>query len=79
MAKRGCEFHGSAGRSGARPTEGVKKVADRGIDGRLYFHEDNSGKSKQVIFSVKAARTSGSPRRTEGDEEICGVQGDLSG
>ena len=38
---------------GARPTEGIKKGADRGIDGRLYFHDDNSGKSKQVIFSVK--------------------------
>ena len=30
-----------------------KKGADRGIDGRLYFHDDNSGKSRQVVFSVK--------------------------
>lgn len=37
----------------ARPTE-QKKGADRGIDGRIYFHDDNSGKSKQVIFSVKS-------------------------
>ena len=41
---------------GARPTEGVKKGADRGIDGRLYFHDDNSGKSKQIIFSVKGGQ-----------------------
>jgi site-specific DNA-methyltransferase (adenine-specific) len=41
------------GQVGARPTE-QKKGADRGIDGRLYFHDDASGKSKQIIFSVKA-------------------------
>ena len=41
------------GQVGARPTE-QKKGADRGIDGRLYFHDDESGKSKQIIFSVKA-------------------------
>ena len=39
---------------GARPVE-QKKGADRGIDGRLYFHDEGrSGKTKQVIFSVKA-------------------------
>ncbi len=38
---------------GARPTE-QKKGADRGIDGRLYFHDDPKGRTKQVIFSVKA-------------------------
>jgi hypothetical protein len=38
---------------GARPAE-QKKGADRGIDGRLYFHDDDSGKSKQIVFSVKA-------------------------
>jgi site-specific DNA-methyltransferase (adenine-specific) len=38
---------------GARPAE-QKKGADRGIDGRLYFHDDNSGESKQILFSVKA-------------------------
>ena len=32
-----------------------KKGADKGIDGRLYFHdEESSRKTKQVIFSVKA-------------------------
>ena len=39
---------------GARVATSAKKGADRGIDGRLYFHDDKSGKSKQVIFSVKA-------------------------
>ena len=40
---------------GARPTE-QKKGADRGIDGRLYFHDENKfgRKTKQIIFSVKA-------------------------
>jgi len=39
---------------GARPVE-QKKGADRGIDGRLYFHDEGKGgKTKQIIFSVKA-------------------------
>ncbi len=38
---------------GARPSE-QKKGPDRGIDGRYYFHDDRSGRSKQIIFSVKA-------------------------
>lgn len=43
---------------GARPVE-QKKGADKGIDGRLYFHDDvASAKTKQIIFSVKAGRTS---------------------
>ena len=37
---------------GARPAD-QKKGADHGIDGRLYFHDDNSGKTKQVVLSVK--------------------------
>ena len=47
------------GLCGARPTEGIKKGADRGIDGRLFFHDDRSGKSKQIIFSVKGGRNIG--------------------
>ena len=39
----------------ARPVE-ERRGADRGIDGRLYFHVDNSGKTKQIIFSVKAGQ-----------------------
>jgi DNA modification methylase len=42
---------------GARPTE-QKKGADKGIDGRLYFHDDPKGKTKQIIFSVKAGHVS---------------------
>jgi DNA modification methylase len=45
------------GQVGARPAE-QKKGADRGIDGRLYFHDDDSGHSKQIIFSVKAGGVS---------------------
>jgi len=40
---------------GARPVE-QKKGADKGIDGRLFFHDDESGKTKQMIFSVKAGQ-----------------------
>ena len=44
----------SLGLVGARPAD-QKKGADRGIDGRLYFHDEGaSGKTKQIIFSVKA-------------------------
>ena len=45
---------------GARPVE-QKKGADRGIDGRLYFHDEaKGGKTKQIIFSVKAGHTGAS-------------------
>lgn len=45
------------GRVNARPAEG-KKGADHGIDGRLYFHDEGpQGKTKQVVFSVKAGKT----------------------
>jgi len=39
---------------GARTASSAKKGADKGIDGRLYFHDDDSGKTKQIIFQVKA-------------------------
>ena len=42
----------------ARVAESSKKGADRGIDGRLYFHDDQSGSSKQIIFSVKGGGVS---------------------
>jgi hypothetical protein len=45
------------GQVGARPSE-QKKGADRGVDGRLYFHDDDSGQSKQIVFSVKAGGVS---------------------
>jgi DNA modification methylase len=37
----------------ARPVE-QKKGSDQGIDGRLFFHDEPNGKTKQIIFSVKA-------------------------
>lgn len=47
----------------ARPTE-QKKGADKGIDGRLYFHDEKDGThSKQVIFSVKGGNVSVSQLR----------------
>jgi DNA modification methylase len=41
---------------GARPAE-QKKGKDRGIDGRIYFHDDTSGDTKSIILSVKAGHT----------------------
>jgi DNA modification methylase len=39
---------------GARPAD-QKKGADKGIDGRIYFHDEPiGGKTKQIILSVKA-------------------------
>lgn len=34
-----------------------KKGADRGIDGRLYFHEKEGAETRQAIISVKGGRT----------------------
>jgi len=38
---------------GARPVE-QKKGADKGIDGRIFFHDEAGGRTKQIILSVKA-------------------------
>jgi DNA modification methylase len=41
---------------GARPAEG-KKGADKGVDGRIYFHDEaKGGKTKQIVLSVKAGK-----------------------
>lgn len=41
---------------GARPAE-QKKGADKGIDGRLFFHDEpETGKTKQVVLSVKSGK-----------------------
>ncbi|MDE3042625.1 MAG: restriction endonuclease [Nitrospirota bacterium] len=52
---------------GARPTE-QKKGADQGIDGRIYFFDEHidSGKTKQIILSVKAGHTGPSHLRDLG-------------
>jgi len=42
---------------GARPIE-QKKGADKGVDGRLYFHDEPGGKTKQIIISVKSGKIS---------------------
>ncbi len=44
---------------GARPAE-EKKGADKGVDGRIYFHEEKGGKTKQVVISVKAGKVQAS-------------------
>jgi len=42
---------------GARPVD-RKRGADKGIDGRLYFHDEGAnGKTKQVVLSVKSGKT----------------------
>jgi DNA modification methylase len=48
---------------GARPEErDERRGADRGVDGRLYFHDDpGAKKTKQIILSVK----SGKPKATD--------------
>jgi hypothetical protein len=43
---------------GARPVE-QKKGADKGIDGRIYFHEGKPTDLKQIILSVKAGANIG--------------------
>jgi site-specific DNA-methyltransferase (adenine-specific) len=41
---------------GARPAD-QKKGPDKGIDGRLFFHDEGSGgQTKQIVFSVKAGK-----------------------
>jgi hypothetical protein len=41
----------------ARPVE-QKKGADKGIDGRIFFHDEHeSAKTKQIVISVKAGKT----------------------
>jgi DNA modification methylase len=43
----------SLGLVGARPTD-PKRGADQGIDGRLHFHDDKPGVTKQIVISVKS-------------------------
>ncbi|MEP7378378.1 MAG: DNA methyltransferase [Chloroflexota bacterium] len=39
---------------GARVAGSDKKGGDKGIDGRLYFHDSASGPTRQIVLSVKA-------------------------
>jgi len=38
---------------GARPAQDKKKGADRGIDGFMYFFDDETGKAKKIVVQVK--------------------------
>ncbi len=38
----------------ARPAQDRKKGADSGIDGVLYFFDENSGKAKKIVVQVKS-------------------------
>jgi DNA modification methylase len=40
---------------GARQSGAIKKGADKGIDGRLYFHDGSDG-DRQIVISVKAGK-----------------------
>ncbi len=40
----------------ARPVD-QRKGADKGIDGRIYFHEGDAADTKQIVLSVKAGHT----------------------
>jgi DNA modification methylase len=42
---------------GARRSE-QRKGSDQGIDGRLYFHDEENGATKQIILSVKSGHVS---------------------
>jgi DNA modification methylase len=42
---------------GARRTE-QRKGSDQGVDGRLYFHDEENGRTKQIILSVKSGHVS---------------------
>ncbi len=42
------------GKVAARPAQDKKKGADSGIDGYLYFMDDQSGNAKKIIIQVKS-------------------------
>lgn len=41
---------------GARVAGSAKKGGDKGIDGKLYFHDSLDGPDRQIVFSVKAGK-----------------------
>jgi len=42
------------GKVAARPAQDKKKGPDSGVDGYIYFFDDNSGKAKKIIIQVKS-------------------------
>ncbi len=45
----------------ARPAGGKKKGADKGVDGYIYFFDDDSGQAKKIVVQVKGGGV-GSPQ-----------------
>jgi site-specific DNA-methyltransferase (adenine-specific) len=43
----------------AQPFRGKKKGADSGIDGLIFFQDDNKGGPKKIVVSVKGGNTVG--------------------
>lgn len=46
------------GKVSARPAQDKKKGADSGVDGYIYFFDDNSRKAKEIIVQVKSGHVS---------------------
>ena len=44
------------GKIAARPAQDKKKGADSGIDGYIYFFDDDSGKAKKIVVQVKSGK-----------------------
>lgn len=54
----------------ARPAQDKKKGADSGVDGYIYFFDDNSGKPKKIIVQVKSGKVNrGQIATLKGDME----------
>jgi len=54
----------------ARPAQDKKKGADSGVDGYIYFFDDNSGKAKKIIVQVKSGHVNrGQIATLKGDME----------
>ena len=48
---------------GARPAQDKKKGADKGVDGYIYFFDDESGQAKKIVVQVKSGHVSSSQIR----------------
>ena len=55
---------GALGLVEARPAGGKKKGADKGVDGYIYFFDDDSGQAKKIVVQVKGGGV-GSPQVSE--------------
>ena len=44
------------GKVAARPAQDKKKGADKGIDGYMYFIDDDSGRAKKIVIQVKSGK-----------------------